>query len=272
MKKKYGFSKRKPRFVSDLAVTSILETTDVVDETLEAEHEEIFADKALIEEEFVEEVIVKESSEKQDSLFSKLFGKESNALPKEESELSHRGEEHVVEDYKNDYAGNLNHSVSKETTTITQGFVIRGNIDSEDGLVLSGSIEGNVTSASTMDLHQGSSITGNVKASSLTSTGGHIQGDVTIKGELVLDAKSTIVGAIQAESAHISGHVEGPVSVKGAVVLTSTAQINGDLSASSIVVESGASLNGSYTVTPAKKSTSLPIYEPVNEVVDTELN
>ncbi len=73
---------------------------------------------------------------------------------------------------------------------------------------------------------------------------GKLTGSIFSKGRLFLDHKASIYGPIKAKSAEISGTVKGDIAVEGEVKLSPSAVIEGSISCGSIIINSGARIDG----------------------------
>ncbi|AMC92823.1 hypothetical protein AOC36_02125 [Erysipelothrix larvae] len=141
-----------------------------------------------------------------------------------------------------------NYALDESYSVISSGVTIKGNIESTDSLSIAGIVQGDVMCHKEIELAQDCCISGDIKSTSIAINGAKIEGNVTVEDRFVLDKDSIIIGSLSASSAHINGQIEGPVKVSGEVSIASTAVVVGDLVASSLVVENGAKLKGSYTV------------------------
>jgi len=93
------------------------------------------------------------------------------------------------------------------------------------------------------------------------------QGDVQIEGEVIgtvetnamlsVGSAAKVKAGVKAANASIAGEVTGNINVANALELKSTAKITGEISCSSIVVESGASLNGQVKCGPDTSKTAV---------------
>ncbi|AMC92821.1 hypothetical protein AOC36_02115 [Erysipelothrix larvae] len=143
---------------------------------------------------------------------------------------------------------NKGFNLDENYSVISSGVTIRGNIESKDSLSIAGIVEGDVYCEKEIELAQNCTIHGDIKSASIAINGAEIRGNVSVEDRFVLDKDSIIVGSLSANSARINGRIDGPVKVSGEVSIASTAVVIGDLMSSSLVVENGAQLKGSYTV------------------------
>ena len=74
---------------------------------------------------------------------------------------------------------------------------------------------------------------------------GVLIGDVTTRSKLVMSDKALVKGNILADRAEIAGRVEGEIKVKDTLILHEKAVIEGNIFTKRLVVELGATFNGS---------------------------
>ncbi|MBE5923860.1 MAG: polymer-forming cytoskeletal protein [Lachnospiraceae bacterium] len=129
-----------------------------------------------------------------------------------------------------------------ETTYITKGSVIHGDLETDGSIDVIGRVEGNLTSKGKVVV--GGSVTGNITAGELYANGSKIEGDVKSYGSIKLGVGSMVIGNIEGESAVIAGAVNGDIDVKGPVIVDSTAVIMGNIKSRSVQINNGAVLEG----------------------------
>ena len=100
-------------------------------------------------------------------------------------------------------------------------------------------------STSSSIIGKGTSVEGNVETSGNISVEGEVKGNVTSKSKVVLGPSSYIEGKVWAINAIIAGEIQGSVEVGELLTLKPTAVIHGDIITNKLVVESGATFNGS---------------------------
>jgi cytoskeletal protein CcmA (bactofilin family) len=101
--------------------------------------------------------------------------------------------------------------MSSATSTVSAGTVIQGDIESMGNIRLEGNVNGNVTS----------------------------------KSKLAMGDSAKVFGNILAQNAEIAGEVNGKLEVADLLILKATSVINGDIFTNKLIVESGATFNGS---------------------------
>lgn len=134
---------------------------------------------------------------------------------------------------------------SRELNVFTEGLVIEGNVISETGIVIRGTVHGSVDCRS--DVEISGEIAGDVRGRNVRIVGGGVQGDITAAEMLSVD-RSRIKGNLSATHARINNLIEGDVSVRGSLTLQREADIQGNITAAGLSVEEGASMNGRITI------------------------
>ena len=142
----------------------------------------------------------------------------------------------------------------RDLNVFTEGLVIEGNVVSETGIVIRGTVRGSVDCRG--------EIIGDVRGRNIRVVGGGVQGDIAA-GEMLTIDKSGIKGNLTATHARINTPIEGDVAVRGTLTLQREANIQGNITAAALSVEEGASMNGRITISrevpepvPASRPTS----------------
>ena len=134
---------------------------------------------------------------------------------------------------------------SREMNVFTEGLTIEGNVTSETGIVIRGTVKGSVTCRA--DVEISGEITGDVEGKNVRVTGGGVQGNITA-GEMLSIDRSRIKGNLSAMHARINTSIEGDITVRGTLTLQREADIRGNITAAGMSVEEGASMNGLMTI------------------------
>lgn len=92
-------------------------------------------------------------------------------------------------------------------------------------------------------------ITGEISSTGTIEILGEIEGNLTARG-LIVGAEGRVNGTISAESVEIKGKLNGQVATQ-AFALRATAQVEADVAYSSLVIESGAQIEGKFTLNKA---------------------
>ena len=133
-------------------------------------------------------------------------------------------------------------SVSDETSIITAGMTISGDITSEGSLNVVGNIIGNIDILGKLNVT--GYITGNSKAAEIYAESAKINGEIVSEGAVKIGASSVVIGNITATSASIAGAVKGDIDVKGPVILDASAIVMGNIKSKSVQINNGAVIEG----------------------------
>ena len=95
---------------------------------------------------------------------------------------------------------------------------------------------------------EGTSLIGNLNSSGNIRLEGQVKGDITSSSKVACGETSVVDGNVSADNAEIAGKVTGKVTVSDLLILKSSAKIHGDISTNNLVIESGASFNGSCSM------------------------
>ncbi len=131
---------------------------------------------------------------------------------------------------------------SEESSVITGGVLLDGNLTTEGSLDLLGTVNGNLSVGGKLNVT--GSITGNSKAREIFAENAKICGDLTSDSAIKIGEGTVIIGNITALSAAIAGAVKGDIDVHGPVILDSTAIVMGNIKSKSVQINNGATLEG----------------------------
>ena len=84
---------------------------------------------------------------------------------------------------------------------------------------------------------------------------GTVYGDIQTDGPLRITISGKVFGNVQASDAHIGGSLKGDISVANKIVLGRKSEIIGDLLYSSLIIEDGAQFQGACSVIGNKENT-----------------
>ena len=84
---------------------------------------------------------------------------------------------------------------------------------------------------------------------------GTVYGDIQTDGPLRITISGKVFGNVQASDAQIGGSLKGDISVANKIVLGRKSEIIGDLLYSSLIIEDGAQFQGSCSVIGNKENT-----------------
>jgi len=100
------------------------------------------------------------------------------------------------------------------------------------------------TTESTSNIGKGATITGDIETLGNIRVEGTVQGNITSKSKIAQGPSSFVEGKVLAQNAEIEGEIKGSVEVAELLILRPTATIDGDITTNKLIVESGASFNG----------------------------
>lgn len=129
-----------------------------------------------------------------------------------------------------------------ETSIITSGMSVVGDITSSGSVELLGAITGNINIAGKLNIL--GSIDGDSKAAEVYAEGAKINGEINSAGSVKIGRSTVIIGNIFATSAVIAGAVKGDIDVKGPVVLDASAIVMGNIKSKSVQINNGAVIEG----------------------------
>ncbi len=129
-----------------------------------------------------------------------------------------------------------------ETTYITKGSKLTGDLETDASIDSTGSFLGSVSRQRKAVV--GGKVGGNIVAGELYANNARIEGDIKSYGSVKVGVGSMIIGGIEGESAVIAGAVNGDIDVKGPVIVDSTAVIMGNIKSRSVQINNGAVIEG----------------------------
>ncbi len=121
-------------------------------------------------------------------------------------------------------------AITDETTVITEGTSINGDINADGSIDIRGRIGGNVTC--------------NSNSSEFFADAAKIEGEVNSTGTVKIGIGSVVIGNITASSAVIAGAIKGDIDVQGPVVVDTSAVIMGNIKSRSVQINNGAVIEG----------------------------
>jgi cytoskeletal protein CcmA (bactofilin family) len=133
-------------------------------------------------------------------------------------------------------------AVTEETSVITAGTTLTGDVASDGSFDIQGTINGNVTCNGKLVVT--GTINGNSAASEIFADVAKIEGEVVSSGTVKIGAGSVIIGNISAASAVIAGAIKGDIDVQGPVVVDTSAVIMGNIKSRSVQINNGAVIEG----------------------------
>lgn len=100
----------------------------------------------------------------------------------------------------------------------------------------------------------GTELEGTLNAKDDTRICGKLKGTLRVEGKAIISQEGSIEGEIFATDADVAGTVKGEITIKGRLVLKGTAKIEGTIRASRLIVEEGATIDGSCQMGQLDKS------------------
>jgi cytoskeletal protein CcmA (bactofilin family) len=167
---------------------------------------------------------------------------ESDGVQKAEESVTNDEPDKNDEFFLNEVFTTGDSTQSEETSVITEGMVINGNIESAGNLELKGRVNGDITVSGKLDVT--GYITGNSTANEVYAENAKIVGNINSESLVRIGTGTVVVGNISAFGAAIAGAVKGDIDVHGPVILDSTAIVKGNIRSKSVQINNGAVLEG----------------------------
>ncbi len=127
-------------------------------------------------------------------------------------------------------------------SVITPGMKIKGDILSDQGLEVMGSVTGSIKITGPLIIS--GTVNGDMDAGDVTGRAAKTIGNINSSGAVRIERETVIIGNISGREAYISGAVKGDIDVKGPVVLDSSAIVMGDIRSASVEINNGAVIEG----------------------------
>lgn len=134
---------------------------------------------------------------------------------------------------------------SEDITVVMEGTSIKGDITSNGSLDVLGTINGSIQIRGKLSVS--GNVTGGSRAGHIITEGAKIRGDLVSEDEILIGTGSVIEGNISSNKAVIAGAVKGNLDIHGPVVLDATAIVLGDIKSESIMMNSGAVMEGRFS-------------------------
>lgn len=160
---------------------------------------------------------------------------EEQQEPEKENKIEIKGESKVAELINARMA-------SDETSSVTAGMTINGDVISEGSMDLIGCVNGNIDILGKLNVT--GYINGNSKAAEIYADNAKINGEVVSEGAVKIGSSSVVIGNICATSAVIAGAVKGDIDVQGPVILDTSAIVMGNIKSKSVQINNGAVIEG----------------------------
>ena len=218
-----------------------LSDTDYENLLNEALNGDISLEQAKESEEAAEQTESSDAESALDTVFADMEAASASAVTEEEPVY----EEDKFEDnnFKGaDFKMDSNANYSDETSVITLGMTVNGDISTEGSLEILGSVKGNIDVNGKLNIT--GHVTGNSKAHEIFAENAKITGDVSSESSIKIGAGTVIVGNITGFSAAVAGAVKGDIDVHGPVILDSSAIVMGNIRSKSVQINNGAAIEG----------------------------
>jgi cytoskeletal protein CcmA (bactofilin family) len=101
-----------------------------------------------------------------------------------------------------------------------------------------------VRSNSTNIIGKGTEIKGDLDTAGVIRIDGKVYGNIRSKSKINQGEGSYVEGNVISQNAEISGEVRGKLEISELLILKPSAVINGDIYTGKLIIESGATLNG----------------------------
>lgn len=221
--------------MSNATIGELIGAEDATDENEEAESIEEIEDIATTDV-ATEESVHLEMIEPKAEIAAKEPETEDIAEEVREEEEIMAETEKIIDIEKEERA------VSDETTIITKGTTIRGDLEADGNIELCGTVIGNVSALGKLDIL--GNITGNSKAKEIYAENAKVNGSISADGSVKIGQSSVIIGDVFATGAVIAGAVKGDLDVHGPVILDSSAIVKGNIKSQSVQINNGAVIEG----------------------------
>lgn len=116
------------------------------------------------------------------------------------------------------------------------------------------------------------SLNGSLRTESGVTIHGSVEGEIFAGGDVVVEASATVTASIEARNIDIRGTVRGNVTSAKRLSLGGSGTLQGDASAARLVVEGGATLNGSISMNKDKDVDLSEDLAPADFEGETEVN
>ena len=96
------------------------------------------------------------------------------------------------------------------------------------------------------------SLKGTLRTDNSITIHGDVDGEIFAGGDVVVESSATVVSTIEARNVDIRGQVTGNVRSAQRLSLSGSGILQGDATAARLIVEDGATLNGSISMSGAR--------------------
>ena len=180
------------------------------------------------------------SDEDMEKLLAKMLEESPDSEPQEDIRKETADEENKGAEEKMEFENSR--VATDETSVITEGMTITGDIMTQGSIDVVGTVNGNIDALGKLNIT--GHVNGNSKAAEIYAESAKINGEVVSEGAVKIGASSVIIGNISATSAAIAGAVKGDIDVKGPVILDASAIVMGNIKSKSVQINNGAVIEG----------------------------
>ncbi|MGF1671426.1 MAG: polymer-forming cytoskeletal protein [Balneolaceae bacterium] len=93
-------------------------------------------------------------------------------------------------------------------------------------------------------ISEGTRLKGSIQSQNDIRLSGKMEGEISSKGKLIITSTGIIQGNAKVTDADISGHINGEIHVINKLILRKSAKIDGNIFTKTLIVEEGAQING----------------------------
>lgn len=170
-----------------------------------------------------------------EKMLSRMLEESPAAEPQQKNQMEeNKGAERTMEI--------TNRVATDETSIITTGMVVTGDLTTEGSIDVAGTVNGNIDALGKLNIT--GHVNGNSKAAEIYAENAKINGEIVSEGAVKIEASTVIIGNITANSAAIAGAVKGDIDVKGPVILDASAIVMGNIKSKSVQINNGAVIEG----------------------------
>jgi cytoskeletal protein CcmA (bactofilin family) len=130
----------------------------------------------------------------------------------------------------------------------------------------------NAPAAGPIVLGPNDSLTGTLRTDSAITIHGTVDGEVFASGDVVVEASATVTATVEGRNVDIRGQVRGNVTSRRRLSLSGSGTLQGDATAARLMVEDGATLNGSISMSGGKDTDQGEESRLAEFVVEPEAN
>ena len=137
-------------------------------------------------------------------------------------------------------------ALRKDVTVISQGTTIVGDIKSDSGIEMLGTMTGSIATSGNVKINGKQN--GDVQGAGIELSACTVRGNLNAAEDINIDSDSVIVGDIKCGNLTIDGKLKGNVHVMGNVSCEGNSVLIGDITSTTITVSSGAKLKGKIEI------------------------